>query len=666
MYYVLLTPNMNGQQNMEFEDRVIKELISLVLDKCFNVLSSIFNNEKDKISITQNKLEAGLSIHIKKALKFSDNISVFKAPDDRDVIKNSIQLYLVNQDRRFAPLDSRKTIIEEDDLLNDDFHHLLLGDIGAGKTTTLKRLTRKLFNILFSEKSDLINFSYPIVVRLGEIAETETLFTHICGMLGIEYETHAKIVNYKEVKEERYKDFERVYEVIEDPKTKKKVKIPKDVEVEKVKEVETHKTKTVYEYKMGGSPLKYSVPKYLNGMKCIIFLDGLDEIHFQIKDAIFEDIKELSQTLDSSKIILTSRHIQEIQSFKQFKISEILPLNDDQKREIANIWLKNSDLFFSKIKKLPYGDLTNRPLFLFYLLKLFDNNNENLPPQAIDVYRQIVLLAIREWDIDKELAIRRYSKYRKFDTYKREDFLSELAFELTFSQGVKKVFTHQQLEIAYLNIYSRYPELSWKDEKDIVQDIEAHSGLIIEVFDNKFEFSHLSLQEFLCAKYILSIPMSRKHYELLNIYPAPLAIATTLTPKPEEWFSMLFLCNIGEIRVHYQLESDKIFEYLDRLITEKVHFSRPTIELGFAVMYLFFKVGHTKASQKLVEFTNVSHIEESVRRCLHYYNVEQFGDEYYFEIIKKPITDLHINFPEKGSVKTMDIESICYVSSITN
>ena len=141
---------------------------------------------------------------------------------------------------------------------------------------------------------------------------------------------------------------------------------------------------------------------------------------------------------------MCSSDLQEIPSFKQFKISEILPLNEEQKHEIADIWISNPRVFFLKIHKLPYKDLTNRPLFLFYLLRLFENNNEELPKQAVDVYRQIVLLSIREWDDDKELQIRRYSKYKSFDTYKKEDFLSEIAFELTYTQGVKKIFTHQQ------------------------------------------------------------------------------------------------------------------------------------------------------------------------------------------------------------------------------
>lgn len=644
---------------MELEDKILKEITKIALDKSFKFLSKLFNKEETNSSFTQNKLERGLSIHINKAFRFSENISILRYPDSYDVTENSIKLCLARQDRRFSSLGSRK-IIEEADLLNDDFHHLLLGDPGAGKTTTLKRLTKKVFNTLSSEETDSYKYSFPIVVRLGEIEQTESFFTHICGQLGIEYETHKKIINYTEEKTIYYTEEKIVVKEIEDPDTKEIQKIYKRVEVPKSKKVETLGTKIIYEYKIGEYPLKYSLSEYLNEIECIIFIDGLDEVHFKIKNSVFEEIKELSQILNSSKIILTSRYIQEISSFKQFQICEILPLREDQKREIADIWINNTELFFSKIRFMPYNDLTDRPLFLFYLLRLFDSNNEMLPIQAVDVYRQIVLLSIREWDDDKELEIRRYSKYRDFDTYKKEDFLSELSFVLTYSQRVKKLFTHRQLESAYLEIYSRYPNLSSKDEKDIVKDIEAHNGLIIEIYNNKFEFSHLSLQEYLCAKYILSIPISRKFYELLNIYAAPFAIATVLSSKPEEYFAVLFLLNIDEIRIIYQIDSDTIYEYLDRLLIEKIHFSVPTVELGFAVLYLFFKYSETMASLKLIKFSNTKYIYESVRKALHFYNIEEYGDQYYFEMKEKLITDLHIRCPEKGSVKTKYIKKLVH------
>ena len=196
------------------------------------------------------------------------------------------------------------------------------------------------------------------------------------------------------------------------------------------------------------------------------------------------------------------------------------------------------------------------------------------------------------------------------------------------------------------------------DAKDVVRDIEAHNGLIIELYNNKFEFSHLSIQEYLSAKYILSIPISRKHYELFNKYTAPLAIATVLSPRPEEWFSALFLYHIDEIRLQYQIDSNKIFEYLNRLIVEKVHFSKSTVELGFAMIYLFFKYSKTKALSKLIEFSETRFVKESIHLGSQYYNIERYAGQFHFKINSKIISDMHIKYPEEGVVNIRYIENL--------
>ncbi|HEU0124978.1 MAG TPA: hypothetical protein VFQ56_01610, partial [Flavobacterium sp.] len=486
-----------GVIHMDTQDVIYSKIIEIMLEKSVDFFANLFGKPKNELVEPSANLKTGLSVHFNKSYLFSQNISLFKHSDSLDLKNNSIPLKIGNQDRRFYSLNLKKTL-DETELLADDNHHILLGDPGAGKTTTLKRLVSKSYELLFSNSSETYKYSFPIVVRLSEIKATETLLIHLCHQLGIEYETIRKEIPFTETKEiyEEYYDTER-----NETFTRKK-------------QVDVQKTRITYEYKIGTYPLKYAIGEYLNEMNCVIFLDGLDEINYQIKDAVFSEIKEISNGIRKSKIVLTSRYLQEIPSFKRFNINEINPLSDIQKKEIAKFWITDIDSFFIKLKELPYQDISDRPLFLTFLLRLFKANNDELPEQAVDVYRQIILLAIREWDYDKEQEIRRYSKYQTFNTYKKEDFLSELAFELTYTQNVKKIFTRNQLTIAYLNIYKGYPELGFEDKTDILRDIESQNGLIIESTGENFEFSHLSLQEYLCAKYILSIPISRKHIEL--------------------------------------------------------------------------------------------------------------------------------------------------------
>lgn len=600
---------------------VIGKLIETALEKSVDFIVSVANRQQSEV---KPELLHGLSLHLRKVINFSQTISIFKLPDTKEIEEHSIHLDIYNQHRKFSNISNKKLVTEED-LIWSSNHRLLLGDVGSGKTTTIKRLINKTFQVLHSEESERFPFSVPLFFKLGEIEPTETLTTHICHQIGLAYDRQehrtktsqtkikrVKILN-EETGEERFED--REY----------------DVEVEKI----------TYSYKIGDQAIELVVGDYLNRLNCIAFFDGLDEVHFGIKERVFAELKQLSRVLVDSKCILTSRHLSEIGSFKQYETSEICPLTKGQKLEISHLWFKNPQVFLKRVKKLPYADLADRPLFLTYLILLYKGNNDELPLQSVDVYRQIVLLVIREWDDDKEIQINRYSKYKSFDTYKKEDFLSELTFELTYNQKVKKSFSHRQLEVAYLNVFKRYPVLGLNDAKLVVQDIESHNGLIIETQNTYFEFSHLSLQEYLCAKYLLTVAFSTNHYELMNIYAAPFAIATVLSPRPAEWFANFFLFNVGIITLGKQLKPDSVHEYLNRLITENVAFSKPSSDLGLAIIFLKDKFDSGKVSETLRRFCSIKYVYESLELAAKFYDIKIY-DEVHLKLRNQTTSELMI------------------------
>ncbi|MCM0083158.1 hypothetical protein L4X63_16355 [Geomonas sp. Red32] len=624
---------------MELDKVVVEKLIEVIVGKSLEFFYKKISDckRKEDVSATINQ---GLKIQITKGLNFCNSTTMFKLPSEASTADYTVALHIKNQHRHFYRGTAGSAKISEEDLITDCNNHIILGDPGAGKTTTIKRLMMLTYDKLFSSESQTFPFSFPVVVRLGEIKPGETFFTFLCNELGIKYDTTeygiqcdetVNIINY----EHPHRDYEN---------------LENNDYITTSSEVVISKNRVIRKHTINDFAIENAVSDYMNELKIILFVDGLDEVHFELKEDIFTDIKKLSNLISASKIILSSRYMPDIYTFKQFKKNEILPLTDEEARTIAELWIDDVNDFFTKLHSLPYRDLADRPLFLYLLLVLYRNNKRELPEQSIDIYRQIVLLVIREWDDDREYPAFRHSKYKKFDTYKKEDFLSELAFYLTYKLNAKKVFNLNQLNEAYNNIYSRYPGLKNDDGKSVIEDIETHNGLVIKSSGVDYEFSHLSLQEYLCAKYILNVPFTRKHYQYFNVYPAPLAIANVLSPAPGEWFSTLILQNIDDQKYKTRFRSDKMFEFLDRLILENLALHRPEAEIGLSLLYLFDQFyNNIDVTNVLGKFCSLRFMSESIDLMKPWLAVESHSDitnHVVLRIAKNTSTEQYINIPK--------------------
>lgn len=608
-------------------------LTKLVLTKSLDSIVGGIKSIGGSKEITKNdinKIQKSLSLQLNKSNSFCKHLTVFRKPDKTDIETNTLELKLQEQDRRFQASNSGNEFTE-DDILNSDTHILILGDVGSGKTTTLKRLCNTHIKLLFEEIAHEKIRQFPLVIKVGDLSPIDNLYTFICKSLGISYQRTEVIEPYT------VQVIEQVEELGEDGEKHL---------VDKEKEIQ--KSRISYEYTIESNDITLGLPIILNELGCTIFIDGIDEAHSDIRNSFFTELNILSQSLFNSKIIATCRYLSETSSFKSFNHCEIKSLTPNQKIEIVKKWIENPSDFFQRLALKKYKDLTDRPLFLHFLVILYKNNNSQLPEQSLDIYRDIVQLVIKLWDDDKNLSIFRYTKYKSFNSNKKEDFLSELAYELTYNQNVIKSFSRAQLRVAYRKIYKRFTGLKYDDAKEVINDIESHNGLVIELYNNKFEFSHLSLQEYLAASYIVKIPFDRGHYGLLNTYPSPLAIANVISPRPDKFFSLLFLQHYGEIRNKYNFEESKIKEFLDRLLSEGIIFPEPSLELGLSLVYIFSLCNSLEINSSIQRLFKLKYAKESLLKTSTVLKYKKIGSNINFQMSSKIRTDLKIQFPEKG------------------
>ncbi len=290
-------------------------------------------------------------------------------------------------------------------------------------------------------------------------------------------------------------------------------------------------------------------------------------------------------------------------------------------QSIAGRWLDDLESFLEKLKGLPYLDLASRPLFLCQLIVFF-RNTHYLPEQPWAIYRKITLLMLEEWD--EKRGVRRSSRYAAFDPAAKLEFLSALAFHLT-CRIKSTLFDREQLVNAYRAIHQLF-ELPPDEEVRVAQELETHTGIIVQSGAFHFEFSHLSLQEYLCAYYLVRLPFYPAVRSYVTEYPAPLAIAVTISADPNMWLIDVILRD----EIVGQISPDIMESFFSRLEQEKPRLPVSTI-LGLSVLSVFFTHARSRDSlgRTILRIESIAH---SVAKALELYKVaaeNEVSDEYY-------------------------------------
>jgi hypothetical protein len=267
--------------------------------------------------------------------------------------------------------------------------------------------------------------------------------------------------------------------------------------------------------------------------------------------------------------------------------------------------------FLKDLDALPYRDLTDRPLLLTQLLYIYQRYGY-LPEQPSQVYRRVISLLLQEWDAERGVV--RRSNYAHFDPDRKLAFLAAVAYYLTYRIKTKQ-FTTRDLEEAYLKICDRF-QLAPEQVTHVIREVETHTGIIAASGDDEFEFTHLSLQEFLCAEYLSREPHAEHLKDYMEAYPAPVAITVALSSNASSSFAALFLrsgpANYGETG-----------SFLSRLLLERPFFEA-SASLGMAILKLYADAGRVAwISERLDELSRLPNVLESIARALEYYGLSR-------------------------------------------
>jgi len=581
---------------MSFEKPIASEITKLVF--------GLIKKTLEAGAVDEIELEPNLDLSIKSALNWSRNIQFFGMPSPINTSDASIELMIRTTPRKFSNSKNVSDTLSEIDLVKRHENIVLLGQPGSGKTTTIKRL----INHLISEPADnLDNYCYPIIIKIMDLSDGESLSLAIANYLGFKVESKSLIESST-----------NEYNLTESYEVKRKY--------------------------IGDNLLGDVIPKILDETRAIVLIDGLDEAIPNARFKIENELALLSNKLNFSKMIVTCRSGDYFTQIDGFSVFELKELGQGQVAEMIEKWAGDPACFNEFFCKTPYMDVANKPLFLAQIITIFNLSGE-LPEQPFDIYKKLTRLVVEDWD--KQHRQRRISKYSNFGTEKKLQFLATIAYELTYVIKTKR-FTTSDLVKAYQNINGNFG-LPFHEAEQVAEEIESHTGLITKSGYKHFEFSHLSLQEFLCADYLVRDPVANVIVEYFQEYPAPLAVAVTMAAKPSNWFSLVLLNNSQPNKA---LDKQQLNSFLQRLLQERPMFTKSVL-LGGAVLKVLFSFNVNEQKNYFSKFIDLDNISSSLGMALKYYQLSPITEEQDFYILEKRfgcLNEYSFNFSEKGEV----------------
>jgi predicted NACHT family NTPase len=283
-----------------------------------------------------------------------------------------------------------------------------------------------------------------------------------------------------------------------------------------------------------------STEKILLHGRALILLDGLDEVHAKNRNLLFIQLRNFINRFYSNHFVITCRLAYTEYHFDNFVEVEIADFNTLQVASFINKWFKikgdssKADRILTKLKaRQPVMELATNPLLLTLLCLIFGDGSD-FPSSRSELYKEGLDVLLKKWDAKRDID--RHQIYKKLSLKRKEDLLSQLAFD-TFARG--EYFFKQSTVERHITEYIRDipgtatdEEALQLDSEAVLRSIETQHGLLVERARGIYSFSHLTFHQYFTAKRIVdsSIIQGRESF---------LYLAKNVTTK--RWREVFFL-----------------------------------------------------------------------------------------------------------------------------
>ena len=255
----------------------------------------------------------------------------------------------------------------------------------------------------------------------------------------------------------------------------------------------------------------------LKSGNCIILLDGLDETSNTHRTALLQELLELKAKHNSCVYCISARPFSLSVGIPDFLKWETLPLSFSERLSFVKKWFslvdpsKGERLIEKSQSRPEILDLGSNPLLLSIVCALF-HNDLDIPSETDELYERAIHGLLGGWDAFRNIA--RNTILASVPIKKRLVLVSWLGASLY--QAGKLVFTPAEVTATkILSQASEVLQISPIDSDDLLETLYNDFGLLVERSPGLYSFSHLTIHEYLVAKYIVD---NRQEIELLNSF----------------------------------------------------------------------------------------------------------------------------------------------------
>jgi predicted NACHT family NTPase len=256
-----------------------------------------------------------------------------------------------------------------------------------------------------------------------------------------------------------------------------------------------------------------------------VLLDGLDEVREVDNKRVLKEIKNFTRLYRDCQIVITCRIAAWEYKFESFTEVEVADFDEDQIAEFITKWFQTkgkpqtADRMLTKLKaRQPVMELATNPLLLTLLCLIFGDGSD-FPSNRAELYKEGLDVLLKKWDAKRDID--RHQIYNKLSLKRKEDLLSQLAFD-TFDRG--EYFFKQSTVERHITEYIRNipgtatdEEALHLDSEAVLRSIMAQHGLLVERAKGIFSFSHLTFHEYFTAKRIVDNSIAQGNEGFLRL-----------------------------------------------------------------------------------------------------------------------------------------------------